>query len=68
MSNCLHATDRMYTFQDQGAENRLPFSEEDGPDATQLPPGDKYEDEYSQPILWLSTFITIIALLLVVLT
>lgn len=41
MSNCLHATDHMYTFQDQGAENRLPFSEED-PDATQLPPGHGY--------------------------
>ena len=51
MSNCLRATDRMYTFQDQGVENRLPFSEEDDPDATQLPPGDEYEDEYSQPIL-----------------
>ena len=51
MSICLRATDRMYTFQDQGAENRLPFSEEEDPDATQLPPGHGYEDEYSQPIL-----------------
>ena len=51
ISNWLRATDHMYTFQDKGVENRLPFSEEDDPDATQLPPGDEYEDEYSQPIL-----------------
>ena len=51
MSNCLRAADRMYTFRDQGPENRLPFNEEEDPDATQLPPGHGYEDEYSQPIL-----------------
>ena len=38
---------------------------EDDPDATQLPPGPGYEDEYYQPILLISAFITILVLLLV---
>jgi len=38
MNDCLPASDCMYTFQDENAENRQPYNSED-PDVTQLPPG-----------------------------
>ena len=47
MNDCLPASQCMYTFQDEDAENRQPYNSED-PDAIQLPPA--YGDMNLNPI------------------